>query len=58
MKFFEYEKLLTQWLCKIVDGNVSVTDKLMREKSKQIIESLNPNKTENEKSKLIQVMVG
>ena len=28
MKFFEYEKLLAQWLWKMFDGNVSITNKL------------------------------
>ena len=49
MKFPEFEKLLVQWLWTMFDENTCVTDELIREKAKRIIQNLNQNKPENEK---------
>ena len=49
VKFPELEKLLVEWLWTMYDENVCVTDDLIREKAKRIIDELNQSKAENEK---------
>ena len=52
VKIPEFEKLLVEWLWTMYDENICVTDGLIREKAKRILDNLNENRAENERMEM------